>query len=58
MVFIGNVKEQAPAMCMAQAKPGYQAAGLSLQLRLFALNQVVARNINQFFAIKCYQGII
>jgi hypothetical protein len=43
---------------MAQAKPGYQAAGLSLQLRLFALNQVVARNINQFFAIKCYQGII
>jgi hypothetical protein len=43
---------------MAQAKPGYQAAGLSLQLRLFALNQVVARNINQFFAIKCYEGTI
>ncbi len=58
MVFIGNIKEQAPAMGMAQAKPGYQAAGLSLRLRLFALNQVVARNINQFFAIKCYEGTI
>ena len=58
MVLIGNIKEQAPAVGMAQAKPGYQAAGLSLQLRLFALNQVVARNINQFFAIKCYEGTI
>ncbi len=58
MVLLRHIKEPAAAMGMAQAKPGYQAAGLSLQLRLFALNQVVAHNINQFFAIKCYQGII
>lgn len=53
MVLISNIKEQAPAMAMAQAKPGYQRACLSLQ-ELF--KEVVTRSSNHFLAIKCYEG--
>ena len=58
MVFIGHVKEQDPAVSIAQGKAGYRDAALSLQLRLFALKQSVAHSIRQFFAIKCQEGEI
>jgi hypothetical protein len=53
MVIIGNVKEQDPAVGIAQGKAGYRDAALSLQLRLFALKQSVFHSIRQFFAVKC-----
>jgi transposase/uncharacterized protein (UPF0179 family) len=58
VVFIGNVKEQDPAVAIAQGKPGYRDAALRLQLRLFALKQSVAHSVRQFFAIKCQEGKI
>jgi transposase len=58
MVFIGNVKEQDPAVGIAQGKTGYRDAALSLQFRLFALKQLVAHSIKQFFVIKCQEGEI
>jgi transposase/uncharacterized protein (UPF0179 family) len=41
MVFISNIKDQAPALAMAQAKPGYQRACLSLRQRFFYLNKAL-----------------
>ncbi len=43
-------------MAMAQAKPGYQRACLSLQELFFYFKEVVTRSSNHFFAIKCYEG--
>ena len=56
MVLISNIKEQAPAMAMVQAKPGYQRACLSLQELFYYFKEVVTRSSNHFFAIKCYEG--
>jgi transposase/uncharacterized protein (UPF0179 family) len=58
MAFVGNVKEQDPAVGIAQGKPGHRDAALSLQLRLFSLKQSVAHSIKQFFAIKCQEAKI
>ena len=58
MVLLRNVKEPAPALGAAQAKPGYQRACMSLQERFIYFKKAVRHNINHFFAMKCFEAII
>jgi transposase/uncharacterized protein (UPF0179 family) len=58
MIFISHIKEQAPALAMAQAKPGYQRACLSLWQRFFDFKKAVTCRINHLFEIKCLEGMI
>jgi len=58
MVLLRNVKEPAPALGVAQAKPGYQRACMSLQERFIYFKKAVRHNINHFFAMKCFEAII
>lgn len=57
MVLLRNVKEPAPALNMAQAKPGYQRVCMSLQQRFSFVIKAVRRNINHFFAVKYFEAI-
>ena len=58
MVLLRNVKEPAPALGMAQAKPGYQRVCMSLQKRFSFFKQTVRRSINHFFTVKCFEAMI
>ena len=58
MVLLGHIKEPAPALGMAQVKPGYQRACLSLQELSFYFKEVVTRSINHFFTMKCFEAKI
>ena len=58
MVLLRNVKEPAPALDMAQAKPGYQRVCMSLQQRFSFFKKIVRRSINHFFAVKCFEAMI
>jgi transposase/uncharacterized protein (UPF0179 family) len=58
MIFISHIKDQAPALSMAQAKPGYQRACLSLFQRFFDFKRAVTCSINRLFETKCLEGII
>ena len=48
MVLIDNVKEQTPAMAMAQAKPGYQGPWLRLEQLYLYFKKTITCNMNQF----------
>ena len=58
MVLLGHIKEPAPALGRVEPKPRYQKTYFSLKELFFYFKEVVNRGINQFFTIKCYQGII
>jgi hypothetical protein len=58
MVLLGHIKEPAPALGMAQAKPGHQRDCLSLQELSFYFKEVVIRSINHFFIMKCFEAKI
>ena len=58
MVLLGHIKEPAPALGRVEPKPRYQKTYFSLKQLFFYFQKVVTGGINQFFAIKCYQGII
>ena len=49
MVLIDNVKEQTPALAMAQAKPGYQGPWLSLEQLYLCFKKAITYNMNQFY---------
>ncbi len=49
MVLIDNVKEQTPALAMAQAKPGYQGPWLSLEQLYLCFKKAITCNMNQFY---------
>ena len=58
MVLLGHIKEPAPALGMVEPKSRYQKTYFSLKELFFYFKEVVTGGINQFFTIKCYQGII
>lgn len=58
IVFISNIKDHAPALAMAQAKPGYQRACLSLWQPFLYFKKAVTSSINHFFATECLEGWI
>lgn len=54
MVLLTDIKEPAPALAMAQAKPRHQRACLSLQELSFCFKEAVTGSINHLFVKKCY----
>ena len=58
MVLLRHIKEPAPALGRVDPKPRYQKPYFSLKQLFFYFKKEVTRGINQFFTIKCYQGII
>ena len=58
MVLLRHIKEPAPALARVEPKPRYQKTYFSLTALFFYFKQVVTGGINQFFTIKCYQGMI
>jgi len=58
MVLLRNVKEPAPALGMAQAKPGYQRVCMRLQQRFSCVKKTVRRSLNHFFAVKYFEAMI
>jgi transposase len=58
MVLLRHIKEPTPALGRVQPKPRYRETYFSLKELFFFFKEVVTRSINQFFTIKCYQGII
>jgi len=58
MVLVRNTKKQAPALAIAQAKPGYQKVCLNLWQPFFYFRKAVTCSINHFFAIECSEGMI
>jgi hypothetical protein len=58
MVLLRHIKEPAPALARVEPKPRYQKTYFSLKELFFYFKEVVTGGINQFFTIKCYQGII
>jgi uncharacterized protein (UPF0179 family) len=58
MVLLGHIKEPAPALGRVEPKARYQKTYFSLKELFFYFKEVVTGGSNQFFTIKCYQGII
>jgi transposase/uncharacterized protein (UPF0179 family) len=58
MVLLRNVKEPAPALGLAQAKPGYQRLCMSLEQRFSFFKNTAMRSITHFFAVKCFEAMI
>lgn len=58
MVLLRNVKEPAPALGMAQAKPGYQRVCMRIQQRFACVKKTVRRSLNHFFAVKYFEAMI
>ena len=56
MVLLRHVKEPAPALGMAKAKPGHPRAYLMLQELFFFFKEVITDSINHLFEFRCSES--
>ena len=53
MVLLGHIKLPAAAWGMGQAKAVYQKTYLSLKELFLYIKEVITRNVDQFYVVKC-----
>jgi transposase/uncharacterized protein (UPF0179 family) len=56
MILVRHIKEPAPALGMAKAKPGHSRAYLMLQELFFYFKEVITDSINHLFEFRCSES--
>jgi transposase len=56
MILVRHIKEPAPALGMAKAKPGHPRAYLMLQELFFYFKEVITDSINHLFEFRCSES--
>jgi hypothetical protein len=56
MILVRHIKEPAPALSMAKAKPGHSRAYLMLQELFFYFKEVITDSINHLFEFRCSES--
>jgi hypothetical protein len=56
MIIVRHIKEPAPALDMAKAKPGHSRAYLMLQELFFYFKDVITESIKHFFEFRCSES--
>ncbi|MBW2640700.1 MAG: transposase, partial [Deltaproteobacteria bacterium] len=56
MIIVRHIKEPAPALGMAKAKPGHPRAYLMLQELFFYFKEVITDSINHLFEFRCSES--
>jgi transposase/uncharacterized protein (UPF0179 family) len=56
MILVRHIKEPAPALGMAKAKPGHSRAYLMLQELFFYFKEVITDSINHLFEFRCFES--
>ena len=56
MIIVRHIKEPAPALGMAKAKPGHSRAYLMLQELFFYFKEVITDSINHLFEFRCFES--
>ena len=56
MILVRHIKEPAPALGMAKAKPGHSKAYLMLQELFFYFKEVITDSTNHLFEFRCFES--